>query len=88
MLSIFGIGRKKPEPRPFKTHLFHGPYQPCEVFQGPAVDNYRIIARSILTGKDIVFPSSFQTVEVEEWMMKNGYSKAEVLMDCSIKIIW
>ncbi len=88
MLSIFGMGRKKPEPIPFKTHLFHGPYQPCEVFQGPAVDNYRIIARSILTGKDTVFPSSFQTVEVEEWMMKNGYSKAEVLMDCSIKIIW
>lgn len=88
MLSIFGMGRKKPEPIPFKTHLFHGPYQPCEVFQGPAVDNYRIIARSILTGKDTVFPSSFQTVEVDEWMMKNGYSKAEVLMDCSIKIIW
>jgi len=88
MLSIFGMGRKKPEPIPFKTHLFHGPYQPCEVFQGPDVDNYRIIARSILTGKDTVFPSSFQTVEVEEWMMKNGYSKAEVLMDCSIKIIW
>jgi hypothetical protein len=88
MLSIFGNGRKKPEPKLFKSHLFHGPYQPCEVFQGPAVDNYRIIARSILTGKDTVFPSSFQTVEVEEWMIKNGYSKAEVLMDCSIKIIW
>ena len=87
MFSIFGIGRKKPESIPFKSHLFHGPYQPCEVFQGPACDNYRMIARSIPTGKDIVFPSKFFPLDVDEWMFRNGYSKAQIKLDSSIKII-
>lgn len=88
MLSILGSGRKKPEPPPFKSHLFHGPYQPCEVYQGPAGDNYRLIARSIPTGKDLVFPVGFYSYDVEEWMFRNGFSKAQILLDSSIKIIW
>lgn len=88
MLSIFGIDRKQPEAKPFKSHLFHGPYQPCEIFQGPAVDNYCMIARTIPTGKDIVFPIGFNTYDAQEWMFRNGYSTAHILLDSSIKIIW
>lgn len=87
MFSIFGIGRKKVEPIPFKSHLFHGPYQPCEVFQGTVCDNYSMSARSIPTGKDIVFPSKFFPLDVDEWMFRNGYSKAQIKLDSSIKII-
>jgi hypothetical protein len=88
MLSIFGIGHKKPEPKPFKSHLFHGPYQPCEVYQSQVGGTHHLVARTVHTSKDIQFPPRFLSVDVEDWMFANGYSKAQISIDSSIKIIW
>lgn len=88
MLSIFGIGHKKAEPKPFKSHLFHGPYQPCEVYQSQVGGTYHLVARTVHTSKDIQFPPRFNSLDAEEWMFANGYSKAQISIDSSIKIIW
>lgn len=88
MLSIFGVSHKKTEQKPFKSHLFHGPYQPCEVYQSQVGGTYHLVARTVHTSKDIQFPHRFNSLDAEEWMFANGYSKAQISIDSSIKIIW
>lgn len=88
MLSIFGIGHKKIEPKTCNFDLFHGPYQPCEIYQSQEGGINHLVARTVHTSKDIQFPPRFLSVDVENWMFDNGYSKAQISIDSSIKIVW
>ncbi len=86
MNSNFKWFHKKIENKPFKDHLFYGPYQPCEIFQSNINGCYHLVVRKVIGGDDIIFPSMIDSITLENWMERNGYSKASVSFDGKIKV--
>ena len=64
--------------------LFHGPFQPCEVFDSPSMG--RIVARTIHTERDIIFPYHYHPWDVTNWLFYRGYSIGSVSFDSTIKL--
>ena len=65
-------------------NLFHGPFEPCEVFDSPSTD--RIVARTVYTNRDIVFPTHYLGWDVTNWLFYHGYSIGFVSFDSTIKL--
>lgn len=70
-----------------KHHLYEGPPQPCTVFQTFQNGRNCIAFRSLVTGKDHVFPPHYSTVGVRDLFLAYGYSNAQETLDSKIKLV-
>lgn len=64
--------------------LFHGPFEPCEVFDSPSKG--RVVALTIHTKRDIIFPAHYIGWDVTNWLFYHGYSIGFVSFDSTIKL--
>lgn len=68
-------------------HLYEGPPQPCTVFQTVYNGRFCIAFRSLVTGKDHVFPPHYHTYDVEQLFRAYGYANAQETLNSGIKFV-
>lgn len=69
-----------------QTH-YEGPPEPCAVYQAYHADGTSCLAaRSLVTGKDRLFPSLFCSLNVAAFFRAYGYTLGVETMDSKIKL--
>ena len=70
-----------------RTH-YEGPPEPCAVYQAYHADGTSCLAaRSLVTGKDRLFPNRFCSLQVAEFFRVYGYTLGKETIDSKIKLI-
>lgn len=67
--------------------LYEGPPHPCSVYYSFHEGKGCLVSRSLITGKDYVFPPHYRTFNVAELFLAYGYAFAEESFDSKIKLI-
>lgn len=70
-----------------ERHLYNGPPEPCTLYQTYEKTKACLAARSLVTGKDIIFPPHYRDFNVKEWFLAYGYTLAQETNDSKIKIV-
>lgn len=69
-----------------ERHLYYGPPEPCTLYQTYEKNKACLAARSLVTGKDIIFPPHYRDFNVKEWFLAYGYTLAQETVDSKIII--
>lgn len=70
-----------------RTH-YEGPPEPCAVYQAYRTDGTSCLAsRSLVTGKDRLFPTLWCSLNVAEFFIAYGYTLGKETIDSKINLI-
>ena len=69
-----------------ERNLYYGPPEPCALYQIHEKNKGCLAARSLVTGKDIIFPPHYRDFNVKEWFLAYGYTLAQETFDSKIII--
>lgn len=70
-----------------RTH-YEGPPEPCAVYQAYHADGTSCLAaRSLITGKDRLFPNRICSLQVAAFFRAYGYTLAVETIDSKIKLV-
>lgn len=69
-----------------ERNLYYGPPEPCALYQTYEKNKACFAARSLVTGKDIIFPHNFREFQVKDWFLAYGYVLAQETFDSKIII--
>lgn len=70
-----------------ERHLYHGPPEPCTLYQTYEKNKACFAARSLVTGKDIIFPPHYRDFNVEDFFLAYGYVLAQETINSRIEIV-
>lgn len=70
-----------------ERNLYYGPPEPCALYQIHEKNKGCLAARSLITGKDIIFPPHYREFNVEDFFLAYGYVLAQETINSRIEIV-
>mgnify|MGYP001759774251 FL=1 len=70
-----------------KRQFYEGPPEPCCVFSTTVDGKTCYTSRSLITGKDFIFPYFVRSFSIQDFFLSYGYVLAQETFDSKIKLV-